>query len=574
MYLRKNKRPNGRIHLAICKSYRNPNSKQSKQKVMMKLGYLDELEKQYSDPIAHFTEIAQKMTEEEKESQTFEFTIQNDDMMTIGTDDLKNIGFAVLSKIYHELDIHSFLINRERNLRAKHPLNNIMKLLVYDRILHPSSKLASYKNKDMYVENFDFSLESLYRSLKVFAKHKQALIRDIHENVRIKYGRNTSNVYYDVTNYYFHTEDENSLISKGFGKDKKNKPIVQMGLLMDKNGLPMTYELFRGNTNDFETLLPVLSDVKKNFNLDRVIVVADKGLNSGSNKAYNIIKGDGYIFSRSLRGSKATEEVRQYALNQDDYTDIGDDYKIKSRIYPTDIWVENENGKKVKVSIDEKHIVFYSEKYARRARHKRNETIAKAMKLINSPSLYAKAESYGALKYIKGMKLNKETGELTPEKKGIIPFIDEQLIRDEEALDGYYSIVTSELDMPDSEVIEAYRGLWEIEESFKITKTHLEARPVYLTLEEHIEAHFLTCFISLLILRILSMKTGGQFSEGRLIESLRKANVDLLEMNKYKGVYYDEVLKCIDDAMGTTLGRRYWNLQDIKNLIAGTKQEA
>lgn len=573
MFLKKDPRPNGRLYLSIVKSYRDPKTKANKQKAILSVGFMDELEKLYPDPIAHFTEVARQMTEEEKQAQTFEFTIQNDEVMDIGTNDLKNIGFAALSKIYHELGIHSFLINRERNLRAKHPLNNIMKLLVYDRILHPASKLASYKNKDMYVENFDFSIDSLYRSLKIFAKHKQALIRDIHENVKMSYGRNTSNVYYDVTNYYFHTEEENALIAKGFSKDKKNKAIVQMGLLMDKNGLPMTYELFRGNTNDFETLLPVLSDVKKNFNLERVIVVADKGLNSGSNKAYNIIKGDGYIFSRSLRGSKATEEVRQYALNQDDYKQIGDGYKIKSRVYPTDIWVENQNGKKVKVLIDEKHIVFYSEKYAQRAMHKRNETIAKAMKLISSPALYSKAENYGALKYIKGMKLNKETGELYPEKKGIIPFIDEELIQAEEALDGYYSIVTSELDMPDNEVIEAYRGLWEIEESFKITKTQLEARPVYLTLEEHIEAHFLTCFISLLLLKILSMKTGGQFSEGILIESLRKANVDLLEMNKYKGVYYDEVLKCIDDAIGTHLGRKYWNLQDLKKSISDTKQK-
>ena len=571
MFLKKDKRKNGKTYLTIIKGYRDPVTKKSRNKSIMKIGYYEDLLEQYPDPIAHFSEVARRMSEEEKTAQTFEFTIQNDDVMQVGTDDIKNIGFAALSKIYHELGIHKFLINRERNLRANYPLNNIMKLLVYERILHPSSKLANYNNKEMYIENFDFSLETLYRSLKVFAKHKDALILDLHENVTMNYGRNTSNVFYDVTNYYFHTEEETELIAKGYGKDKKNKPIVQMGLLLDKNALPMTYKLFRGNTNDFETLLPVLSNVKEEFHLDRVIVVADKGLNSGTNKAYNIIKGDGYIFSRSLRGTKANKEEKEYALDEKGFRWINQDRKIKSRVYPTEITVENEHGKKVKVRIDEKHIVFYSDVYARRTRNKRNEILSKAISMINSPSKYTKAENYGALKYIKGMKLDKKTGELTPEKKGVIPVLDEALIKEEEKFDGYYSIVTSELDMPDEEVIECYTGLWEIEESFKITKSELKARPVYVSLNEHIEAHFLTCFISLLVLRILEMKTGKNYSSEKLIQSLKKSNVDLLEMNKYKGVYYDEVLECIDKNLATTLNKKYYNLSDIKKLISDTK---
>ena len=151
-----------------------------------------------------------------------------------GTDDLKNIGFAVLSKIYHELGINKFLINRERGLKAKYPLNNIMKLLVYDRILYPSSKLSTYENRGSYVENFDFPLESIYRSLTIFAKHKNNLLRDIHENICMNYGRDTSNVFYDVTNYYFHTEEETSLIAKGMSKDRKGKPIVKWAYLWIK----------------------------------------------------------------------------------------------------------------------------------------------------------------------------------------------------------------------------------------------------------------------------------------------------------------------------------------------------
>lgn len=571
MFLKKDLRPNGRLYLSIVKSYRDPITKKNKQRAVLSIGFLDELEHLHDDPIAHFTEVANQMTEDEKKNQTLQISIDHEEEMSLDTNDLKNIGFSVLSKIYHELGIHKFLINRERGLKAKYPLNNIMKLLVYDRILHPSSKLSSYENRNTYVENFDFPLESLYRSLDVFAKHKDSLLRELHENITMNYGRDTSNVFYDVTNYYFHTEEETNLIAKGYSKDRKGKPIVQMGLLMDKNGLPITYELFKGNTTDYETLLPVLDKLKKNYNLKRAIVVADKGLNSGENKAYNLIKGDGYIFSRSLRGTKANQEVKDYALEESGYRYIGEDHKIKSRIYPTDIWVEDKDGKRKKVTIDEKHIVFYSEKYAERTRYKRNEMIAKASSLISSPSRYAKTENYGVLKYIKGMKLDKKTGELTPERKNTVPVLDIELIKEEEKFDGYYSIVTSELDMKDEDVIETYKGLWKIEESFKITKTSLKSRPVYVKTDAHIEAHFLTCFISLLILRILEIKIKRQFSSENIIESLNKANVVFIDADLYKAVYYDEILSEIDRLIGTNLRKKYLHLSDIKKIISDTK---
>lgn len=571
MYLRQNKRPNGRIHLAICKSYRDPITKKNKQKVMKTIGYLDELYKKYPDPIKHFEKVAEDMTNKERLESETTITINYNSLLSENTNKLKNIGFAALSQIYHELGIDKFLINRERGIKAKFPLNNIMKLLVYERILNPSSKLSAYENRDLYIENFDFPLESVYRSLDIFSKQKEKLLLDIHENVNMKYGRDVSNVFYDVTNYYYHTEEETDLIARGYSKDRKGKPIIQMGLLLDKAGLPITYELFRGNTTDYETLLPVLSKLKQSFNLKRAIVVADKGLNSGENKAYNIIKGDGYIFSRSLRGTKADKEVKTYALNEEGYIWINEDYKIKSRIYPTDIWVTNKDGKRVKVNIDEKHIIFYSEKYARRTKHKRNEVISKALELINSPSKYAKIENYGALKYIKGMKLDRKTGELSLEKKNSIPILDEELIREEEKFDGYYSIVSSELDMSDTDIIETYKGLWKIEESFKITKTILKTRPIYVKTEAHIEAHFLSCFIALLIVRILEMKLQKQYSPEKIINSLKKANVALLNQNIYQTLYYDEILKLIDEELGTNLNKEYQTTADIRRLIADTK---
>jgi len=571
MFLKQDKRPNDRVYLSIVKSYRDPITKKNKQKAIKSIGFYDELINTYDDPISYFKNLANQMTEEEKRDNVIELSINTDETLDINTNDLKNIGFVALSKIYHELGIHKFMISRERGIKAKYPLNNILKLLIYERILNPSSKLATFENKDNYFENFDFPLESLYRVLPIFAKNKDKLLLELHENISMLYGRDTSNVFYDVTNYYFHNDKQTDLIRKGMGKDRKGKPIIQMGLLLDKAGLPITYKLFSGNTTDYETLLPVLSELKKNYRLNRVIVVADKGLNSGTNKAYNIIKGDGYIFSRSIRGTKASKEIKEYVLDGTGYMQIGENFKIKSRVYPTEITVKDENDKSVKVIIDEKHIVFYSEKYAKRSRHKRDETISKALKLINSPSRYAKAENYGSMKYIIGMKLDKKTGELTPSRKNVISKLDYTLINEEEKYDGYYSIVTSELDMSDQKVIETYRGLWKIEESFKVTKTQLKTRPTYVWSEGGIRGHFLTCFLSLLILRLLEMKTEGRYSIEKMIKSLSKANVDYLSLNYYKGVYYDEILSCIDETIGTNLKQKYMTLEEIKKIIADTK---
>ncbi len=429
MFLKKTPHKNNRLYLSICKSYREPNSKKTLQKTIKSLGYLDELSKEYQDPIAHFTQVAKQMTLAEKNEEKLTITLNKNDVMSTDTNDIKNVGFAALSAIYHKLNIHKFLINRERVINYQYPLNNSMKLLVYDRIFEPESKLATHDNRNFYIENFDFPLESLYRSLKVFAKYKDKLLLDIHENIRMIYGRDSTNVFYDVTNYFFHKDDETNLIKKGMGKDRKGKPIVQMGMLLDNNGIPISYKLFSGNTNDFSTLLPMLDELKQQYHLDRAIVVADKGLNSGSNKAYNIIKGDGYIFSRSLRGTKADKETKQYALNEEGYQQKGDDYKIKSRVVPTEIRIEDINGKIKKVTIDEKQIVFYSEKYKKRTRYQRQKMLDKATLLINSPSRYAKAENYGAMKYIKGMKLDKKTGELTPLRKNVVPKLDTDLIK-------------------------------------------------------------------------------------------------------------------------------------------------
>lgn len=573
MYLKKDKRPNGRTYLAIIKGYKDPITKKDKKKQVLRIGFLDEFIDKYDDPIEHFTLIAKQMTEDEDRQKTITLNVNSDQVIDLGTNDLKYFGYLVLSKIYHNLGIHQFLINRQRGLTNKRPLNNIMKLLVYERILNPGSKIAAYNNKSNYFESFDFSSETMFRSFENFSKLKEKLILDLHENISMKYGRDTTNVFYDVTNYYFHIDQQTDFIRKGFGKDKKGKPIIQMGLLLDNAGIPINYKLFSGNTTDFETLLPVLSELKADYNLKKVIVVADKGLNSGSNKAYNIIKGDGYIFSRSIRGTKASKEIKDYVLNDDGYREVGTEgFKIKSAVMPTIITVKDINNKDKKIQIDEKHVAFYSPKYAKRAKHKRDEVVEKAQNIINSKLDYTNVSNYGAMKYIVGMKLDKTTGELI-EEKDVKPFLNIDIIKAEEKYDGYYSIVTSEIDMPDEEIIERYRGLWKIEETFRVTKSSLETRPVFVRKDDSIEAHFLTCFLALVILRILQKEIGDKYSIDKIVKSLNQCQVDFLDMNYYKTVYYDEVLKDIQNNLEIKLNQKYLSLDDIKKIQSSTKNQ-
>ena len=277
---------------------------------------------------------------------------------------------------------------------------------------------------------------------------------------------------------------------------------------------------------------------------------------------------DGYVFSMSVRG--ADKSMKEYVLDEEGYTWLGSEYKRKSRKYPRTIHVTTTSGKKMDKQVDEKQVVFWSEKYAKRAKAEREAVLAKARDLAANPGSYTRATSYGAAKYIKKVDFDKDTGEILTTSS--VLDINEDLIREEEALDGYYVLLTSEMEESDDKIIDMYRGLWRIEESFKITKSELEARPVYVWTKEHIEAHFLTCFIALTIMRILEMKLEHKYSTAKIIESLSKSKCSLLQQNYYHFSYYDEVLKDIGELCKIDFSKKIRSLGEIKQEIAETKK--
>lgn len=262
MFLRKEKRKD-RIYLSIVHGYREEGTRKAKQKTIKTLGYLDVLEKEYEDPIAFFTQLAEDMTQEyNRQHKPVSIEIHPDQQLSTGTDLLKNFGYAALSHVYHELELNTFFQIKQRSLNIEFNLNSAAKLLCYGRIIFPGSKKSTFEQKHRLFDRTEFSLDDLYRTLTYLSKYDAALQKWLHEKISEKYGRDTSVLYYDVTNYYFEIDEADDLRKKGVSKEHSPDPIVQMGLFIDNKGLPVSYDLFPGNANDVTTLRPAAEKSK------------------------------------------------------------------------------------------------------------------------------------------------------------------------------------------------------------------------------------------------------------------------------------------------------------------------
>jgi transposase len=577
--LKQSRRKDGRVYLSIEKAYRDQAGK-PRAKTVKSLGYLDVLEKEYADPIAHFKEVARRMTEEELAVNKLTLLVDMDEKLAPGSDTRKNFGYAAILKIYHELGLNTFFNNKARHENFEYNTNSIMILLVVSRLLSPGSKKKAFEEKDRYFERFDFSLADVYRSLRHFSQIAKEFQQYLNSQIFEKYGRNTRTIYYDVTNFYFETDVIDELRQLGLSKERRRDPIVQMGLAVDTDGIPLHYDLFPGNTVDKETFRPIIGEIRKNYDTGKIVVVADMGIITGDNIFY-LLGGEkgknfnGYVFSFSIRGG--TKAFKEYVLSDEGYVDrkgklVGKDcdFKMKSRVIAREINVTMRSGRKSKKTVYEKQVVFWGKKYALKARAEREEVLKKAQDLVANPQKYTKATSYGATKYVQNVKYNEQTGEILETINH--PTLDLAKVAEDEKYDGYYAIVTSELDMSDAEVIETYRGLWQVEETFRITKGVLETRPVYVSLQEHINAHFLTCFIALTILRILQKKTGRAYSAEKIIECLNRIAGSNEQENIYLFDYRSEISDAIGKALDIDFTHKRLRLGDIKKYLAQTKR--
>jgi transposase len=351
-----------------------------------------------------------------------------------------------------------------------------------------------------------------------------------------------------------------------------------MGLAMDAEGLPISYDLFPGNESEKLHLRPMVLELHNRFESGRIIAVADSAQNTGNNVYYLDHGKQGYVFSQSIRGG--SDDFKKYVVEESGYIWQGDEYKMKSCTERRKIEVDFDRPDgttyKKAVQIDQRQIVFYSKKYAARAQAKREAVIKKAERIISNPSAYTKATSYGALKYVMNVEVDDSTGEIKPSKG--TPCFNIDKIREDEKYDGYYAIVTNIFNegknkgkFDDGKIIDIYRGLWQIEDSFRITKSELETRPVYLSREDRIEAHFLTCFIALVIIRLIQKRTNHKYSPEKLIDALNNISCSLEGENLFLFDYRDDITDVLGDAFGIDFTRERLSLKEIKKNIGDAK---
>lgn len=447
--------------------------------------------------------------------------------------ELKNIGFLFLQSVYNSLGISQFLNQIKSDSRIEYDLNGLTKLLVFGRILNPSSKKKTFENRDKYLFPITSSgdLNDIYKTLDVLEENSKKIQNRMNAKItNSSIGRVTNLTYYDVTNYYFETMygdddiyelDENNeiikdekgnpiIVKKGFrkngvSKENRKEPIVQMGLFIDNNGIPVSHKLFPGNTQDKTTFKNVLENDVDEMDLGRIVVVADNGMNTQENKYLITDKENGYIVSKSVK--KSWTKIGPWALENDGYVEIkkgGETvFKYKSRINEIELVYKNADGTKSKKTVKEKEIIYWSKKHYERELHQNNKFIEYLESCKEHPDKL-KDKQRKSQEFIKTVDVDPETGAIIhPEK--VIVFLDKKLEKYKETM-GFYSIVTSEIDDDDKEIINRYHGLSRIEDSFRIIKSDLEGRPIFVWTEEHIKAHFLICFIALTIIRIIQYK--------------------------------------------------------------------
>lgn len=568
MFLIKEKRKHG-TNLCIVQSYRDPVTKVSKRKRIKNLGYLEDLQKQYDDPIAHFQKVAKEMSEEEgTEKKPVQIELNPAKPLESGVDLTKNFGYTALSVLYHELKLDAFFRGRQRSLDMDFSLNSVMKLLVYGHILFPGSIKQIYGKKEQFFDKMDFSQDDIYRSYTYFHRYKTQLQTWMHERISQTYGREKDQMYYYITKHYFETGKQEQSQKPTVSANRRTDPIVQMGLFVDKKGLPVSYELVSRNPGDALILNPEIKKRARDLDVERVVLIGDNGVNS-ADSLYSILSGgNGYIVCQSIRG--AGKEMKDYVLNQEGYISFGEECKIKSRIYTRKIQITTKNGKKKTVSFNEKQIVFHNKKYERCAMAEREDVLLKAKDLIASPGKYNKITAYGAAKYVQNIEYDKRTGGIIQGKQPL--HLDSEGLKEEEKYDGYYLFLTSEIDESVEDLIDAYNGLWEIEDSFKYINSTYRARPVFVSRVEHMHAHFLTCFVSLTLTRVLEMKIQNRYPLSQVLQSLRKCNYVHLEGNRYIQTYYDSILDLVGEKLDIDYSRRYGTLCKIREIIGATKK--
>lgn len=493
-------------------------------KVVEKLGTLAELQQKLNgrDPIEWAKSYIEELNKKEKE-QSREVIVKYSPSKVISKDQQHffNGGYLFLQQIYHELNLHKVSAEISKKYKFSFDLNAIFSRLLYGRILFPSSKLATYKHSSKFIEQTDFELQHVYRALEVISKEMDFIQSSLYRNSLKISKRNTGILYYDCTNYFFEIEQEDGLKQYGASKEHRPNPIIQMELFMDGDGIPLAFSLNNGNTNEQITLKPLEKKILSDFKLSKFVVCTDAGLASEKNRRFNNEGERAFITTQSIK--KLKKHLKEWALDSKGWRLVDHDktYDItqldeeiyKDKYFFKERWIK-ENG------LEQKLIVTYSIKYKNYQRQIRNSQIERAQKLLDSnPTKISKSNQNDYKRFIKKTSCTSD-GEIADNE---LYELNNETIVAEEAYDGFYAVCTN-LEGSAQEIIRINQRRWEIEECFRIMKSEFKARPVYLSREDRIKAHFTTCFMSLIIYRLLEKKLGDKFTCSEIVNGLRDMN--------------------------------------------------
>ena len=545
----------------------------STSKVVEKLGTYDELKAKLNgeDPIEWAKAYVAELTRKEKEEKR-EVMVRYSPAKQIDKDEQKtfNGGYLFLQQIYHQLGLSKISKVISDKYKFTYNLDSVLSRLVYSRIIFPASKLATCEQSRLFMEQPEFELQHVYRSLEVLAKESDYIQSELYKNSLKICDRNKGILYYDCTNYFFETEQEDGLRQYGVSKEHRPNPIVQMGLFMDGDGFPLAFCINKGNTNEQVTLKPLEKTIISDFGLSRFVVCTDAGLASVANRKFNDIQDRAFITTQSIKKLKAS--LREWALDPTgwkmsgsdvlyDLTELNEDSNLDLTFYK-ERWIKEKD-------LEQKLIVTFSTKYQKYQQSIRNRQVERAQKVIDTnPGKLKKCNSNDYKRFISKSHCT-ENGEVAENESYSI---DTDLIAGEAAYDGFYAVCTN-LDDDASAIIKVNQRRWEIEESFRIMKSEFKARPVYLQRDDRIEAHFTTCFISLMIYRILEKKLGEKYTCHDIVTGLRDMNFFEITGEGYLPTYTrTDLTDDLHDAFGFRTDYQIVNTKQMKKIFKDTKK--
>ena len=576
--------------LYMAKTYRKNNGKSS-TKIVEKLGTLEEVKEKANgeDPIVWAKKYVEQKTKEEDENRGiyYEKLIEGKELSS--EQKIYNLGHIFLRKIFEELDLDKLCKDIKKDYKFDYELDDILEDLICTRVMYPTSKLSSYEEAHKFLRQPKYKLHDIYRALDVLAKEKEKIEKWCYEkSLNVIKERNTKVLYYDCTNYFFEIEleDEDDLEQdkKGlrkYGKNKENRPlpIVEMGLFIDGSGFPLAFNINPGNTNEQTTLRPLEKQIMKDFELSKFLVCTDAGLGSFNNRNFNNKGNRVYIVTQSLK--QLPQEYQADAISNIGWHLLGSSKSINlsklnkydsknKNIYYKEILItrtKKDPDTKKRITLKERMIVTFSPKYATYQKNIKDAQIFRAKEMIEKhPERYTKLPQNNAKRFIQ--KENITTDGECAEKYKL--YYKESLEKYEEQFDGLYALcVPEEMEASVEEILQVSKGRWEIEESFRIMKSEFKARPVYLRLEDRIKAHFVICYLSLLVYRILEKeKLQDKYTTEEIIKTLKDMQTNKIEGIGYKQLYQKTTITTdLNNNYTFNLDQEFIGIKNLKKLL-------